>query len=231
MPFILSLFFIEPKIERMERKGHFDNFSMVVKFLVADDTLVRLIFINGVVWSLSTFCVIWIQQEYWSRAGVPTSYFGFLWAGLMLTATGTSKSVHLLEKKFGAPSLLLFLSLAPCIGYFMMAAGIGWIGVSASILFYLSRGVTMVIFQDAFNWKIPTQFRATANSINSLVFRLISSVLTPVIGLISERWGLATGLCTLGGIFTLLLLILMRPLCSRIHELKVEYIPDDATPD
>jgi hypothetical protein len=113
----------------------------------------------------------------------------------------------------------------------MMAAGIGWIGVSASILFYLSRGVTMVIFQDAFNWKIPTQFRATANSINSLVFRLISSVLTPVIGLISERWGLATGLCTLGGIFTLLLLILMRPLCSRIHELKVEYIPDDATPD
>jgi hypothetical protein len=146
----------------------------------------------------------------------------------MLTATVTSKSVHRLEKRVGAPSLLLFLSVAPCLGYLMMAAGIGWVGVTASILFYLSRGVTMVLFQDAFNWKIPAQFRATANSINSFVFRLTSSVLTPVIGVIAERWGLAAGLYTLGGIFALLLLVLMRPLFLRINDLKIEYIPEES---
>lgn len=225
MPFILSLFFVEPKIERMERKGHFDNFSTVVKYLVADDSLVRLIFLNGVVWSLSTFCVIWIQQEYWSRAGVPTHYFGFLWAGLMLIATVTSKSVHRLEKRLGAPTLLVFLALAPCIGYFMMAMGVGWLGVCASILFYVARGVTMVLFQDAFNWKIPSHFRATANSINSFLFRLTSSLLTPLLGIICERWGLSIGLSILGGVFLLLFWILLRPLQTRIHELRIEYIP------
>jgi MFS family permease len=226
-PFFIALFFVEPPIERMQRTGHLSNCTKVIKHVLSEDSLLRLIFLNCVVWGLSSFCVVWLQQAYWTRHGVPLSFFGIIWAALMLVAVVASKWTHRYERLVGAPVVLLTLSIVPCIGYFLMALDLRIVGIAAAALFYINRGLASVLLQDAFNWKIPSTFRATGNSLKSLAFRGSASVLTPLVGLAVDRWGLPAGLFILGSAFSILLLLLALPLYHRIHELHVEYIPTD----
>ncbi len=106
-----------------------------------------------------------------------------------------------------------------------MAFDLPWIGIAAGALFYINRGLSSVILKDAFNWKVPSTFRATGNSLQSLAFRLSASLVIPLIGLAVDRWGISSGLLILGAIFSALVVGLALPLCRRIHELHVDYIP------
>ena len=108
-----------------------------------------------------------------------------------------------------------------------MATNIAWLGIPAGILFYINRGLASVVFVDAFNWKIPASFRATANSMQSLAFRLGFGILGPIIGLSVDSVGLPQTLFLMGCVCSVLLFILMLPLCRRIEELKVGYIPEE----
>ncbi len=73
MPFVLAIFFVEPSIERMSRTGHLANCGKVIKHILHQDSLMRLIFLNGVVWGLSSYCIVFLQQAYWTGHGVPLS--------------------------------------------------------------------------------------------------------------------------------------------------------------
>jgi len=106
----------------------------------------------------------------------------------------------------------------------MMAFGSGWIGVIAGALFYVNRGFASVIFTDAFNWKVPSAFRATANSVRSLSFRLGYVPIGPAIGALVDSRGLNFTLGTLGAITAGLFVFFLLPLSRRMHELHVEYI-------
>lgn len=225
IPFVLSWFFIEPPIQKMEYRSPFKNCWGVARFILAEDPLLRSIFLNSLIWGLSSFCIVWLLQPYWTQEGVPLEYFGILWSALMFIAAGVSKWTHVLEKCIGASGILITLALSACLGYFLMAFAGGAIGVLAGILFYVNRGLASVIFTDAFNWKIPSSFRATANSLRSFGFRLSYGVIGPLTGLIIERYGLSTALGALGIAYTLLLAGTLLPLCKQVHQFKGDYIP------
>ena len=120
-PFFLAFFYIEPPTERMPRQSHWKNFTVVLKHLFMGESIVRLIFINASVWSLSSFSVVWLLQPYWSAEGVPLTYFGLLWAGLMLFAAFASRMTHVVEKRWSAEGVLIALSLSAVLGYLLMA--------------------------------------------------------------------------------------------------------------
>jgi len=225
--FFITLYFIEPEVAKMSKKNPFANMGMILKFLLVKDSFLRLIFINGVVWSLSTFCVVWLLQPFWQQASLPLSYFGFLWAFLMLVAAFFSKIVHFLERRYTVKTLLLFLSIAPCFAYILMYFGSLWFGIFAGILFYASRGISSVIMQDALNWRVPSSFRSTANSLKSLFFRLSYGFIGPVAGLSVDRYGLSLTLLFHGLIFLALFLLVMLPLIKRVAEMRIDYVPND----
>lgn len=223
-PFFISIFYVEPPIERMKQSSHFANFSAVARHILFGEQLTRRIFFNALIWGLSSFCVVWLMQPYWEEHDVPIAYFGLLWSGLMFVAAGASSVTHRIERGAGAVTVLLSLSLSAVVAYFAMAYSNGWLGVLAGALFYINRGLASVMFTDAFNWKIPSTFRATANSMRSLVFRLSYVFIGPATGLLIDARGLSTTLAIMGVITTLLFFIFMIPLCRQIHELHVEYI-------
>ena len=225
IPFLLSFFFVEPPLERMKHSSPLKNFGMVANYILRGESLLRLIFINSIIWGLSSFCVVWLLQPYWAQNNIPMTYFGILWSLSVFLAAGCSKATHLLEKRLGASGVLLTLSIAACIGYIGMAISNSWIGVVAGFFFYINRGLAAVIFTDAFNWRIPSSFRATANSMKSFVFRLSYGILGPGTGLLIDRYGLSSTLAIFGCVTTILLVTLMLPLCKRIHEAHVGYIP------
>jgi MFS family permease len=226
-PFVISLFYVEPPLERMKQASHFSNFSSVVRHIMFGDRIARMVFINALIWGLSSFCVVWLLQPYWAEKNVPIAYFGFLWSGLMFVAAGASSATHAIERRWGAVPVLATLSLSAVVGYFVMAFSNGWLGVVAGGLFYINRGLASVMFTDAFNWKIPSSFRATANSMRSLAFRLSYVFIGPATGLLIDARGLSNTLAIMGCIATLMFVMFMVPLCRQFHELSVGYIPDE----
>ena len=216
LPFLIVLRLREAPYEKMSRHEHRKNLTEVLHFLFRKDPLINLIFWNLTVWSLATFVAVWILQKYWQEVGIPLVWFGLLWAGFNLTVGLTGHLVAPLEKKFGSRFLLVILALLPPLAYFLMAFYLGWIGVLAGLGFQFSRGITQVLLRDAFNWRLPEQFRATANSLASMAFRLGFSILGPVAGLMLDHQGLKTALIAQGVIFLMAFWGVMVPLWLRL---------------
>lgn len=226
VPFFLAFFYVEPPFERMKQSSHFSNFLGVLKFLTIEEQITRRIFVNSTIWGLSSFCVVWLLQPYWAERGAPIASFGLLWSAMMFIAAGSSKATHFIERRWGAPTVLVSLSLAAVFGYFIMAVSTTWVGVAAGALFYLNRGLAAVIFTDALNWKVPSSFRATANSMRSLTFRLSYVAIGPATGILVDSRGISFTLIVLGCAFLALFITCMLPLCRQIHQLQVGYIPE-----
>ena len=60
-----------------------------------------------------------------------------------------------------------------------MAWGAGWVGVLFGFAIQLSRGLSLTLFYDALNRRVPGDFRATVNSLVSLGVRGVFIVSAP----------------------------------------------------
>lgn len=216
IPFLIALTLKESRQYLVKPSGHFKNIFTVMRHIFAGERMLRLISINLMVWGLSSFFAVWLYQKYWQDRGVPLSSFGFLWAGFNLTVGISGKMVQRLKSKgtIGPAPLLVFLALCSIGGYFGMGAGGGWIGVSFGLLFYVSRGITNVFLKDEFNRRVSSQFRATANSMQTLLFRFGFGICGPAIGYAVDHFGISNTLLILGGCFVSAFLLFMMPLIS-----------------
>jgi MFS family permease len=224
-PFCFALLLIEPPRSAMVESTHTGRIAKVFSHVLVEDSLTRLIFINYVVWGLSSFCVVWLLQEYWTQVGVPLPYFGVIWAALMAASAIVSKYVHVIEHRIGAAGTLAVIALAPISGYLLMGYAPPVVGITAGVLFYITRGLSYVVFQDAFNWRIPSSYRATANSLLSLCFRLGFVPIGPLLGTVIDTRGMTTALGGLALAFGVCGVVLMLPLIKRLDEMHVHEIP------
>jgi MFS family permease len=219
MPFIFALFLIEPPRQKMADANHSKRIIEALSHVLIKDRLTRLVFINYVVWGLSTFCIVWLLQEYWTQVGVPITYFGPLWAGLMALSAIVSKGAHWVESSVSPALTLVALAVAPITGYLLMAYAPPVVGIAAGALFYLARGLSYAVFQDAFNRRIPSSFRATANSLQSLCFRLGFVPIGPLLGTTIDTRGIYAALGGLAVLFILCAVVLLLPLVARIDDI------------
>lgn len=225
IPFFVSLFIKEPPYQKMDKGSHIENMKKILFHLFRSDRLLSFVFFNLIVWGLSSFIAVWIFQKYWQEENIPLYYFGFLWAIYNLTVGIVGKQVHYLERRFGPVPLLIALSLLPIAGYFGMAYFSGILGIFVGLCFQFSRGINQVILRDALNWRTPSHFRATANSLTSLFFRLGFCIVGPVIGYLIDKRGLSFSLNTLGLFFCVIFLIFMIPLIKEVKKIDPRIIP------
>jgi MFS family permease len=224
LPFFIALTFIEPAYEKMAGANHRDNFTRVLRHIfLSQDKLLRLVFVNLIVWGLSTFFAVWMHQKYWEENGLSLVYFGWLWAAYNLLTGIIGTQVHRLEHRFGPQPLLWFIGLAPIVAYWCMSWLTGMPGIAICFLFSAGRGVTHVLLRDALNWRTPSAFRATANSLQSFFFRGGFAVFGPGVGFLIDRYGMPFALRVLAGSFALLFLVLLVPLMRALR--KTTYIP------
>lgn len=94
----------------------------------------------------------------------------------------------------------------------------------ASSTFFMARGFGLVILRDALNTRIPSEFRATANSLASLGFRAAFVMTGPIVGYVFDVWGMTVTLWLLVAvtlaIFVTLILPLMAAVGSRVPQPK-----------
>lgn len=223
--FFIAFTLKEPNFQKMSKSNHLENIKKIYRHLFTTDKLLRLSFINLIVWGLSTFFAVWIFQKYWMENQIPLTYFGFIWAGYNFSVGLIGKQVHRLEKKYGPILILVFIGILPIVGYFGMAFFSGWVGVVFGLAFQACRGLNSVILKDALNWRTPSEFRATVNSLHSLGFRLGFCIFGPGVGYLIDKEGISFTLSILGIVFMILYIVFLIPLIKTISDIDKDIIP------
>ncbi|MCX6118227.1 MAG: MFS transporter [Proteobacteria bacterium] len=171
MPVVLSLltfkFLAEPTASLKKDTHKIGDLKIFLKSVLQKESLAIRLLLALVGMSLSSFIAVWLLQKYWEVNGIGYEYFGLLWAGLNLSTGLIGKWNRYILNQVGAKGVLWLIGGLPVVSYLALAFVPVSIGLVFCFGFYLSRGLTQVFLKDHYNRVIPSEFRATANSLPS----------------------------------------------------------------
>jgi MFS family permease len=147
---------------------------------------------------MSTFVMVWLIQPWMQRRGIPTAWFGPIWAAAHLWLAGVSLASARVTETFGRQATLVGCALLAVAGYVGLAvAGSAW-----AVLFYLcfmtTRGLQGPLLASVIQADAPDQDRASVLSLNALCFRLAFVACGPAAGALADGIGLERALGVLG---------------------------------
>lgn len=214
IPLFICLTLVEPPRKKMTQ-GHKENFKYIFESLFKQSRLLKLIMANAVMSFLGTLTAVWMFQKYWEDIGVPIAYFGFLWALTNFTVSIVSKRAHKIEKQIGSVAVIITIGLLPIAGYLGIALVDHVAGVIVCLLFQVCRGLSQVIYSDALNKRVTTDFRATANSIMQMGVRILFVLIGPLFGFLIDQKGMAIATSSMACLYTLVFVFLLIPLLNE----------------
>lgn len=216
LPLILALSLVEPPIERLGTQSHWDNFRSIGYTLIFESRLMRLIVMSLAFWGLASFYALWLLQKYWENIGVPLIWFGYLWSGLVIISGLSGRYADRIERWLKAPLMLLLVGALPVLGYLGMAWTDSLISLIFAVFFFVARGLGLVALQNALNRRVPSLYRATANSLANFGFRGGFVLTGPIVGWVLDIWGLQTVFYLAAGFALLVLFLIILPLAWSV---------------
>jgi len=106
------------------------------------------------------------------------------------------------------------------LGYLGLALAPGGWAMMLGVLFFVARGAGFVLLQEAFNRRLESHYRATANSLASFLARGAVVVTVPVVGALLELWSLRDVFALLALLSLGIALFLLLPLAMAIRRLQ-----------
>ena len=175
-------------------RSHLERALHVIGFTLWRHRRLRAAMALSVALGLSTFVVIWLIQPYMQARGIPTAWFGPLWACAHVWLAMTSLASSRVVGAFGVRQSLLACCLLVPVGY----AGLALSHAAWGIVFYLAfmtvRGLQGPILATVMQQDAPPEDRASVLSIATLVFRLSFVVAGPPIGALVDHAGMEAAL-------------------------------------
>ena len=230
VPLLLGFLLVETPRPTLTQ-GHAGNARAIMRLLLFGKPVVlwTALAISG--FGLLALYAFWIYQKYWEVQGIPVSSFGYIWAVFALTVSLAARYAGALEARLGWQRLLWITAALPVVGLTGMALVGGWPGVMFGFAIQVSRGLSLTLFYDALNRRVPGDFRATVNSLVSLGVRLLFIASGPLLGWALDHFGVVTTLSALALAFAPLFVGLTLSLVLRVQrEQSGEPAVEVATP-
>lgn len=216
MPLLLSFLLVETPRPVLD-SSHGANTQAIVGMLVRGKPVVLWTAVAIAAFGLLALYAFWIYQKHWELQGIPIESFGYIWAAFALTVSLAARYAGHLELQLGWRKLLLITALLPIIGLAGMATFGGWVGVMFGFAIQLSRGMSLTLFYEALNRRIPGDFRATVNSLVSLAVRSLFIVTGPILGWALDTQGMTRTLLGLLLLFAPVLVAVTIALGLRVR--------------
>jgi MFS family permease len=216
MPFLLGLMLMETPRPELQ-VSHSANAREIFRLLLFGKPVVLWTTLAIIVFGLLAIYSFWMYQKYWELQGLPVAWFGYTWAAFALVVSVSARYAGVIEQFLGWRRLLWLAASLPIIGLLGMAFLGGWGGVMFGLLIQVSRGLSLTVFYDALNRRVPGDFRATVNSLVSLGVRGIFIVTGPGLGYLLDQRGMHVTLVILACVFAPLFLLVIAGLGSRIQ--------------
>ena len=204
---ILAFFMKEP--ERHEKtSAKWSDFTDLFKVLKDDRRILRVMFL-ATSFGLASFIPVWLVPLYAKENGLADVYLGPLWAGAnYMVAIGAILS-HRFEESLGNVKSLFICFLLMFVAYL----GLGFTGSLFSFLFYylitFMRGVNGPILAHDLHKLLPSRFRASLSSLQSLIFRLSFALLSPVIAWLVDGQGYQKTFLWIGAVAAVFVFVLL----------------------
>lgn len=163
--------------------------TQVLSVLFALKPLVLWIGATIIIFGLVGLYAFWLHQKYWQLAGIDIRFFGCIWAVFCLVRAVAAHYSEAAEALLGYRRLFILVCVLPLIALVAMAFAPLNIGILVSLLMPLGRGLGYVVLIDALNSRIEGVYRATLNSLISLVSRAVFIVTGPLLGLAIDYQG------------------------------------------
>ncbi|GAB5452837.1 MAG: MFS transporter [Halioglobus sp.] len=216
VPAVLALRLVEvPRPAVVE--GHRGNARRIVELLLFGKPVVLWTAAAIAVFGLLAVYIFWIYPKYWEQQGIPVAMYGYIWAAFALIVSIAARYASTLEQRIGTRPLLALIGILPLIGMAGMLFGSGWGGVAFGFAVQAARGLSMSLFYEGLNSRVPGDFRATLNSLVSLAVRGVFIVTGPLLGLALDSYGVNSTLLLLLVVFTPLVALVLVPLVMRIR--------------
>jgi len=208
---LISLTLKEPKIKH-KKENYFRILVNGMKYFKNHRTLKILAFDKISIWVLS-FMLVWMYQPLLQSLGLSIAFFGLVHAGIAGMEIVVSRNFDFFERIVGSKlGYLFFSSLIAGIGFIMLGS-FNYLPL-AIIMMVLVGGFGLTrkaIFSSYLNKHIESHNRATVLSTISMIEKLSSFLIYPIVGFMVD-WSLNYSFIIIGS------LILISAIVSRVEE-------------
>jgi MFS family permease len=191
-----------PRRPSAEHRSHLVRSLHIVRFTLWRQRRLQGAIALSVALGLSSFVMVWLIQPYMQSHGIPTVWFGPLWALAHVWLAAVSLVSARIVMAFGRHATLLGCCLLIPLGYAGLAMSTSAWGVVFYLCFMTLRGLQGPILATAMQEDAPGEDRASVLSLAALLFRLAFIAVGPLIGALADRAGLDATLGVMGVLFT-----------------------------
>jgi MFS family permease len=157
----------------------------------------------------ATLTMAWIYQLLLKDFGYSNSHIGTIASVLNLTAAISTAFSFKIERKLGARSTVIWVTLLIAGGFFAP----GFISGAAVLIvlwvFYFARGIATPVFKDYINQSTPSEIRATILSVRAFLIRIAFAILGPLIGWFADKFTMTQTFQLTGILFVVLFAVCM----------------------
>lgn len=186
---IMSIRFSEPPVHKDERKDYGNNLIYQVtasmKVLKGRRMVLYLIMFSALVGSLQT-TVFFYSQKYFSDISFSKTAIAVICALGSLVEAVSSKYAYKFEQLFKLKGTLVTIAVVNILAL----TGLAFVRDLAVIFFLLTAitgGIGFTVFSDYINSRVPSEYRATILSCDSLCFSIFMICVFPLFGLMAEK--------------------------------------------
>jgi MFS family permease len=141
--------------------------------------------------------------------GLPIATLGIISLLMRLFQVGGAAYAGKTVKQLGEWNLLVLTSLLVFVGLLAIGWVESWVGIALfSVTGFVTAAAAPTV-ENAINQQTPGAVRATILSISSLLFRLLTAILEPGVGLVADSYGLTTAFLGMALVHGLALMIVM----------------------
>jgi MFS family permease len=225
----VSYQFCEPPVPKEHKKPSenlfFLQFTTSLKVLRERKTVLYVMLFSALAGSLQT-TVFFYSQKYFSDMSYSKTAIAIICALGSLMEGVSSKYAYKLEKTMQLRGTLISIA---CINIFSLA-GLAFVQ-RLSIIFFLlitvSGGVGFTLFSDYINKGIPSEYRATILSCDSLLFSLFMIGIFPLVGWIAEKMSFSVTFGMMALLYMPVMIFLATKLKKHTHKEFIEEIKND----
>ena len=211
--------------EKQQRNLMVNQLVTSIKMLKARRMVLYLILFSSLVGSLQT-TMFFYSQQYFSNMSYSKTTIAIICASSSLIEAISSKYAYRIEKILKLKGTLISIALVNIISL-MGLTFIKNLSIAFFLVTSITGGLAFTIFSDYINSRIPSEYRATILSFDSLCFSVFMICVFPLFGLLAEKIGFSITFGIIGLLYIPVITFLMLKLRKHKNKENVGGIKND----
>lgn len=197
LAFLVVCPMMEPQLEKKKETPSVRTHFITSYHLLQRDSRIRYLCVHYAIIFAFYTSVFFYSQEYYFARGFDEIAIGIILLGIGICASLGALLSERITKRLGEHTSYVSVCVL-ALGMLFMACKMSWISIMGFCVGSMANALLYPIQSNELNMRIPSAQRATVISVSSMCFSMVMIVLFPLIGFLSDFFGLAKIIMLLG---------------------------------